>query len=219
MKKSKILLIFALIFLSISTFCFSSVKAVETEIEEKPYPEISLDTLPNFDTEKFDVNKRVVTWREWSNHMNYFIFFPAKNYEGTVSCNLNSYMMDGGYVKCDNDCDYCCMYYIVERSNATVWTAGWSGTGGFNNKGIHQIFESYTDVYEPDLTTVFFKAPTVEIPIVEKTTIAEKLEGVELEKPIITEIIGLCKYIIPLLVCLIGLYKAFKMLCTTLRKA
>lgn len=85
------------------------------------------------------------------------------------------------------------------------------------------IIATNTDYYHWENTTPFFQAtPLPSVVYIQPLTIAEEMEKMkvqELSQTIVTTIVGLAKYLIPLLICLLGFWKAWKLLSKTLRKA
>lgn len=75
------------------------------------------------------------------------------------------------------------------------------------------MYESSTDIRENGSTSnLFFPAAPV-------TVLAPILEEVEMNQPITTTIVGLAKLLIPLLICLIGFWKAWRLLSRMLHKS
>lgn len=84
-------------------------------------------------------------------------------------------------------------------------------------------YSSTVNIYtDSSCTDYFFQQPPEEIPEIpeettpETTTLKLILEKVEMKEPIMTTIVGLAKLLIPLLICLIGFWKAWRLLSKTL---
>lgn len=91
-------------------------------------------------------------------------------------------------------------------------TRDWMTThkGGFVNSNL--MFLSSFDIYrDTDYNEIFFHPAPL--------TLVQELEKVEMTQEITTTIVGLAKLLIPLLVCLIGFWKAWQALSKQLHKA
>ena len=122
-------------------------------------------------------------------------------------------------------------YWAQAQYNYTVYTFD-SSTSMFTNPklftpGSSFLFDSSmlfiasnTDYYYWENGTPFFQATPVPSMVHIATGVVDKaLEKVEMTQEITTTIVGLAKYLIPLLICLLGFWKAWQILSHSLHKA
>lgn len=76
-----------------------------------------------------------------------------------------------------------------------------------------EVVYSSKGIYNNDGTTFFMNPP------VQQGVVAQKLEEVEMLDPITTTLVGLAKLLIPLLICLLGFWKAWQLLLKILHKS
>lgn len=94
------------------------------------------------------------------------------------------------------------------------------GGGLFKFGGSGTIITSGVDIYSNNsYTEIFFqKTPVAETEEIQKV-LFPILEKVEMKEPIVTTIVGLAKLLIPLLICLLGFWKACRLLSKILHKS
>lgn len=192
--KNKILSIFLIVILI--SFCFiNSVFAVTTNV-----PESFLNLIYNTEDYKSGNYFLMVTENDTTKYKVYFI--PKND-------NLKVY------------CDGSKIYFNPSVSGVKVYGAGDTGLGSLigtysfsSEKYMHDssnLFFAEFDVYtDSTYSDFFFDTPTV---------LFQVLEKVEMTQEITTTIVGLAKLLIPLLVCLIGFWKAWQALSKQLHKA
>lgn len=85
----------------------------------------------------------------------------------------------------------------------------------WNNKTItiyQDIIYSSNDIYDLAGNGIFFQGAPV-------TVLTPILEKMEMKEPIVTTVVGLAKLLIPLLICLVGFWKAWRLLSKILYKS
>lgn len=99
----------------------------------------------------------------------------------------------------------------------TMEKGGWSYYDYFFGSGNYECIpiESSKDIIRKSDESVFFQ----QTPVTEQTVLTPILEGMEMNQLITTTIIGLAVLLIPLLICLIGFWKAWRLLLKILHKS
>ena len=116
--------------------------------------------------------------------------------------------------------NFSCIYYSIWENSGSINTtdknrtdfASANGSYGYYVNGSNHYFYTNINIYNDNTCTdFFFKAPvTVLVPVLEK---------MEMKEPIVTTIVGLAKLLIPLLICLIAFWKAWRLLSRILHKS
>lgn len=109
-------------------------------------------------------------------------------------------------------------FYLYNPENLKFEYAWTGNTGDWTLDNGALIFGyASKGVYNQDHTTFFMNPPVAEQQ--EITTLKPILEKVEMKEPIVTTIVGLAKLLIPLLICLLGFWKAWRLLSKILHKS
>ena len=148
----------------------------------------------------------------------------ATNYmvwAGKYDCFL-FYFFDSGYIDGNN-------FVWTSNASSSEYNHFWIEIykdGTFHSKCNPEHKSGPNDIWYPyfiDCTTSLYNSDgTVFLqpaPVTEQTILTPILEKMEMKEPIITTIVGLAKLLIPLLICLIGFWKAWKLLSKTLYNA
>lgn len=114
--------------------------------------------------------------------------------------------------------DFSCIYYSINESDGLINTTDKNRTSftnarsGYYVSGSNHYFYTNINIYTDNTCTAFFFqiAPLTLEPILGK---------VEMTQEITTTIVGLAKLLIPLLICLLGFWKAWQLLSRLLHKA
>lgn len=211
--KNKIFII-SFIFILLSFICFNnSVFADTADSSEK----LIIDGYDMSDVYNYfspDDAFYIFCYKDW---VSYQIFKPDGNgynsynavYKTKVDNNEDRTVI-GSY----NDKWEVCERYDVYAYNIKTnkFEYKYNGTlNGDTHTGCINIKYSSKGIYNEDHKSFFFKTPP--------TLLAQKLEKVEMTQEITTTLVGLAKYLIPLLVSLLAFWKAWQILCYLLGKA
>lgn len=205
--KNKILAISIILLLSF-IFISSNVYASETGYVSPPDKIIEeLESKEYYNNPDYDY--LVYKWNS-----NYSILFVEK----TDTLKFYTYIGNHVYINANEAFNgYLFTYdssYTLTSSEEVV-NATWRDRNcGFidNNVGVSSM-NIYTD---NTFTEIFFQGSPVTEPATELAPILEKVEMME---PIITTIVGLAKLLIPLLICLLGFWKAWRLLLKIFHKS
>ena len=109
--------------------------------------------------------------------------------------------------------------FDLYTANNNVLSDGGDGTS-YDRISTFSFWYSTIDIMNGTTgDTVFFQKTPVTEQTTKPTILYPILEKTEMKEPIITTIVGLAKLLIPLLICLIGFWKAWQLLSKTLYKA